>query len=439
MLAEHGVETLVVERDSSPGGLAASERWGGFRFHFGVHPFSTHNALLEGLLKGLLGDEILAQYPKRSLWYRGAFLGTGTAQIGMLKKFGPELFALGWAGYFLSHRLQGRSPQSLAEWSNLTVGPWIHDALIDPLVRKVWGLSSVALAAPERSVFWPRPPSLVSAFSTVLGAILPNRWGVEVNDICYVPKKGWGHLADVMTERLESKGGQVVCSTSVRGLHMDNGRFAGLMLADGSSLEADAVVLTNPLPEWASWLSPIDTVSPASGLHYRHLLMVGLSLKRPVPAMAYHTVDVGDPALPAVSFHSPNAWSPNPATSPELLLESYVAAHEPLWLAPDQEVVRQLLDGCAALGLLNPDDVAEYRVARIPNAAPVHSQGYANIRLGALTMAESIPNLALCGRGLFLHQGPDGGMESGFRAALSTLQALGQRPASFGDPVLTDS
>lgn len=431
MLAEHGVEVTVLERECSPGGLRSPDQWGGFRHHFGVHPFSTKNALLEGLLKSLLGQDLLSQSPVRALFSHGAFVDNSTSMRQLSSLMGLERFAFGMAGYVLSRRLQGRSPTSLAEWSGLTVGPWIHDALLDPLVRKVWGLPGASLAAPDQAVVWPRPPTLQASFSTVLGRALPNRWGVQVGEPCYLPRKGWGHLAELMRQRLEKKGGVVRCETPVRGVHLKDGRFAALVPASGPAIEADAVILTNPMPEWAEWLTPHDSASPASGLHYRHLLLVGVTLKKRVPMMRYHTVDIADPALPAVTAHCPNTWLPAGDSQPQLVLETYLAAHDPLWTAPHEEVVRQMLEGGERLGLWEAGDVDSTHVVRIPNSAPVHGHGYESLRAGAMLLADAVPNIAVCGRGLFLHQGVDGNIEGGFRSALQTLAALGRRPAAF--------
>lgn len=431
MLAEHGVEVVVLERECTPGGLRSPDAWGGFRHHFGLYPFSTRNSLLEGLLKSFLADDLISQRPVRSLFSHARFVDNTTSLRAIASMLGAERFALGMAGFLLSRRLQGRSPASMAEWSGLAVGPWIHEALLDPLIRKIWGLSGGGLAPPEQAVVWPRPKTLQASFSTVLGAILPNRWGVEVGQPCFFPRKGWGYLADLMRHRLEKKGGVVHCDTPVHGVQLSNGRFASILPAHGPAIEADAVIFTNPMPEWAEWLTPNGAASPASGLHYRHLLLVGVTLKSEVPLMRFHTVDIADPTLPAVSAHCPNTWLPAGEAPPQLVLETYLAAHDPLWLAPQEEVVRQMLEGGEKLGLWKASDVVSSHVVRVANSAPVHGHGYENLRAGAMLLADAVPNIAVSGRGLFLHQGVGGNLEGGFRSALQTLVALGLQPAAF--------
>jgi len=153
---------------------------------------------------------------------------------------------------------------------------------------------------------------------------------------------------------------------------------------------------------------------------------VGLALAKPVrPLMDYHTVDITDPALPAVSIHTPGCWDSSLAGENQILLESFVGSLDPLWKSPDDEVVRQMLHGCEALGFFSPNLVKSSKVVRLPKAAPAHTCGGENIRLSALALADTYPNLALCGRALFSHIGVDGNMESGFRAALQTVRALG--------------
>lgn len=58
----------------------------------------------------------------------------------------------------------------------------------------------------------------------------------------YYPAGGSGHFSDVLVDAIEARGGEVRLKTAVRRIMVEEGRAAGIVLADGSVVRAGAVV-----------------------------------------------------------------------------------------------------------------------------------------------------------------------------------------------------
>ena len=58
-LTRLGIETTVLEREPRIGGLCGTHERDGFRFDFGGHRVVTQSPAIDGLVRDLLGDDLL--------------------------------------------------------------------------------------------------------------------------------------------------------------------------------------------------------------------------------------------------------------------------------------------------------------------------------------------------------------------------------------------
>jgi protoporphyrinogen oxidase len=93
-LAERGVETVVVERESRPGGLARSFCYDGFTFDIGPHRFHTYDPAVERFLRATLGSSVREISRSSKLHFRGRFYPWPLHPSLVLLRFPPGI-ALG--------------------------------------------------------------------------------------------------------------------------------------------------------------------------------------------------------------------------------------------------------------------------------------------------------------------------------------------------------
>src|SRR5437867_12042050 len=70
-LARAGAEVTVLEREPRAGGLCGTVERDGFRFDFGGHRFLSRSPALEGLVRDLVGGDLLLRTRSSVVLHRG--------------------------------------------------------------------------------------------------------------------------------------------------------------------------------------------------------------------------------------------------------------------------------------------------------------------------------------------------------------------------------
>src|SRR4029077_18768681 len=70
-LARAGADVTVLEREPRVGGLCGTEERDGFRFDFGGHRFISKSRALEGLVRELVGEDLLLRTRSSAVLHRG--------------------------------------------------------------------------------------------------------------------------------------------------------------------------------------------------------------------------------------------------------------------------------------------------------------------------------------------------------------------------------
>jgi phytoene dehydrogenase-like protein len=102
------------------------------------------------------------------------------------------------------------------------------------------------------------------------------------------PRRGAGTLTDALVRRLEALGGEVCCSTPVRGIEVAGGRVCGVRVSDGESIATSGVIATTS-PAVLLELLPPDTLPGRVERrlsHWRYglgTLKLDYALSAPVP------------------------------------------------------------------------------------------------------------------------------------------------------------
>ena len=252
LLAHEGRKVLVVEQGEGAGGYAHAFQRGPYTFDpaISVFPQGHDHALAASLLKHLGVGDLCRMSPLESN-YRAVY-----PDFELETPFGLDEFIEAhcqlWPGQAASitaffqlcrrlHKEAHELPPQLGlegldeaaqrypvlfRYLKSTVSEALDDHFDDPMLKSV------------ASVSWPYlglPPSRLSlvTFSTVLSVYLEG---------CFYPEGGFQSLADALLAGLERSGGELVLRTRAMRILVEDGRAAGVELADGQVVRCDAVV-----------------------------------------------------------------------------------------------------------------------------------------------------------------------------------------------------
>ena len=232
------------------------------------------------------------------------------------------------------------------------------------------------------------------------------------------PKHGPGQLWEHVADLIEEKGGDIrlgwrVCSlnveTDLQGVDRIVSVEARTTNGDVTTLEGDYFFSTMPVREL---LRAMDAPIPrkiqeiSDGLVYRDFIAVGLLVDRllitePDGSMIKDTwIYIQEPDVLVGRMQVFNNWSPHMVSDPDKVwigLEYFCYDSDPLWNKADAEIKQFAIDEVARIGILNPDQVRDSCVFRVPKTYPAYFGTYDRFD-EVIRYMDRFENLFLIGR-----------------------------------------
>ena len=433
MLSESGSHVLVIERQAQVGGLAKTIEHNGFRFDLGGHRFITGSKALEALVREILGGELLVVERSSKILLEGKFYDYPISVRNALARLGLRTSIRIVAGY-LSEQIRKhftKTPTiSLEDWVVRHFGRTLFDLFFKDYSEKVWGVPCNRIAKQwiARRI---RGLSLGVAIKGAFSRAESRHLRTLANRFLY-PPLGIGQICDSLKARID-KTGQVMTDTRVIGInHADNqiqsvtvkgaggiAEYAGYEFI--SSIPLTLVVqLLNPQP-------PAEILQAAARLRFRDLVVVTVMINRErVTDQTW--MYVPDPAVPFGRIHEPKNWSARmaPDGKTHLVVEYFCFRGDAVWTATDTALAQRTVCELSELGFIEPEEVFDSAVLRIPNAYPLFEVNYLEIQKCIGEYLERFSNLELVGRGgQFEYYNTDHAMESGIAAAKAIVARIG--------------
>ncbi len=203
---------VLAEKNARTGGLCRSIVEGGFTFDHAGHIFFTTDKYVDGLFRGVLGDNFHEQRRESWVYLYGDYQRYPFQ--GNLHGLPPEVIKECLLGVIEASRgrasigLDGPAapPANFLEWSYRTFGAGITDHFMKPYNRKVWGID------PERmSSDWIEGRVLTPTLDEVIeGALRPGRPDMGPNARFGYPLRGGCEMFVAgLADRVRARGGTV--------------------------------------------------------------------------------------------------------------------------------------------------------------------------------------------------------------------------------------
>jgi N,N'-diacetyllegionaminate synthase len=351
-------EVQIIEESDTPGGLAKSFEWGGFKYNdLGPHIWHTPdpglasewkkkfgNLLTEG---SFWGKNVIGEAPGKYVDYPLSRKTLSTFDTETAKKIEEELKSC-------TKEAQVKA-RNFNEYVEALVGPTLTNMFFKEYPEKLWGIPTSEMTsnwAPKRISFTETPEQFHGKQWVGIGT------------------KGSGELIRVITERISDLGGNFSFNSKVTGIET-SGKAISAIIVNGKKRikieEDDRIVSTLPFNYFASLLGIENELS------YRGALLIYASLRKEV-AIA------GDAsflyfAQKSVPFHRLSeqkkfcgiGWPSNQTT-----LVAEIAFNEQEKDHLDIEsLTKQTLAGLSEFGLAKPDEVIETLAIALPRVYPL--------------------------------------------------------------------
>jgi protoporphyrinogen oxidase len=443
VLSESGSNVLVVERQPRVGGLARTIEHHGFRFDLGGHRFITANKQLETLVREILGGELLRVERSSKILLDGKYYDYPITVRNALSGLGLRKSIRIVADY-LTEQLRKpfiKTPTlSLEDWVVRHFGRSLFELFFREYSEKVWGVpcDSIAMEWVARRI---KGLSLGVAIKAAFSRNESQRLRTLANQFLY-PPLGIGQICDSLKARIDQKG-QVMTDTAVIGINHADNRIQSITVKDAGGVQAYAgyefvssipltliVRLLNPQP-------PAAILQAAASLRFRDLIVVTVMINRErVTDQTW--MYIPDPSVAFGRIHEPKNWSTRmaPEGKTHLVVEYFCFKEDAIWTATDTALAQRTVRELGGLGIIEPEEVLDSAVLRVPNAYPLFEVDYIEKQKCIVEYLDRFSNLELVGRGgQFEYYNTDHAMESGIAAA-EAIMARNDGTIAVQTPVL---
>jgi protoporphyrinogen oxidase len=405
-LTKRGEHPVVLESDSVVGGISRTVLRDGWRFDLGGHRFFTKVPEVEALWHEILpaGDFLLRPRMSR-IFYRGKYYDYPLKALNALRNLGLWESILCGFSYLWARVRPPKHQENYEDWLVARFGWRLYRTFFKTYTERVWGVEVSEMPADWAA----QRIKNLDLRKAVINAILPKRNQKEITSLIeefQYPKYGPGMMWEVCAEKVEAAGGTVRLSSRLSQIHVADGRAQSVTYVhDGAEVEMPVshVISTMPMRELVHAIRPAppeEVLAAADGLHYRDYLTVALVVpeSRSFPD---NWIYIHAPEVEVGRIQNYGSWSPYLVKDGHtcLGLEYFVFEGDWLWEMADDGLIALATKELAQLGLVEPGDVENGYVVRVPKAYPYYDFTYqANVQTIRKYLEAEAPNIHPIGR-----------------------------------------
>ncbi|MFC1610536.1 protoporphyrinogen/coproporphyrinogen oxidase [Myxococcota bacterium] len=368
-----GGDCLIIERESTVGGLARTFERHGFLFDCTGHWLHLTDDSIRSLVESLLEDDLLSIERRSEIHLEGQ----RTPYPFQANTFGrpAQLVAECVLGYFRAREAQIRDahppPETFTDFIRQKMGDGIADHFMIPYNTKLWTVHPSEMSHTWCGRFVPVP----TPEEIVRGALEPNaNRALGYNASFLYPRTGGiGRIAKRFSDELRAP---VRCNVNGTGV---NWRSRELSLNDGTTVPYHHLVSTIPLPDLVSMLDdpPETIVSAARALRAASVTYWDVGVLGANPPDSAHWVYFPERDIPF--YRAGSASAAVPALAPPAHRSYYVEVSHPRGVS-SPVTDRDILSGMRRVGLLDDEEPAVLHRSTIDCAYVIMDAAYGRSR-----------------------------------------------------------
>jgi len=447
------LEVTVIEAADRVGGKILTTPFDGRPVDCGADAFLARVPEAVGLCRELgLGDDLVSPAARNAYLFTGG--GLHRFPEGLVLGVPTDLDALAAWGVVSSEGVARAAEdltmpgtpftddESVGSLVRRRLGDEVFEALVAPLLSGVNAgdadALSVAAGAPQFAFALRDQQSLIAGLRAQAAASDPDA------PVFYGLPTGSQTLTDTLAARIRAAGATIVLGTTVArivdttdgapGQAGDDAHRYRLTLADGATIDADAMVLTIPDFAAAPLLAPLEPAVAVdlAAVEYASAIMVTLAVPkgaigRPLDGSGV-LVDRREGRLVTAASWASSKWAHYDRPDTALLRVSAGRHDDPraLGMGDDELLAAMLADLEVIMALTGPP--TEVRITRWMEGLPQFRPGHLDrMRLGAARLAATRPGLVATGAG-HAGLGIPVCIRQGTGAAASVAETLGRGP-----------
>ena len=433
-LSKAGIPSVVLEKDEVVGGISRTVNYKGYHFDIGGHRFFTKVKAVDEMWHEVLANgQFLRRNRLSRIYYNKKFFYYPLRATNALLGLGIWNSALIFLSYLRAQVFPEPKEDTFDQWISNRFGKRLYNIFFKTYTEKVWGIPCDQIMA-EWAAQRIKGLSLLAAVKSALIQKQQTKGDVikTLIDAFDYPKLGPGMMWETVKGIVEERGTEIRLKTGVEKILREEGRVRALeVLVDGKpeTIEGNHFISTMPIRELIQKLeppAPPEVLKAAEALNYRDFLTVALIINKP-ELFPDNWIYIHDADVKVGRIQNFKNWSPEMVPDPEktcLGLEYFCFEGDGLWTMADSDLVELGRTELGMLGLVDPADVTDGSVVRMPKAYPVYDGTYAESLRVVREFLNELPNLQLVGRnGMHKYNNQDHSMLTAMLAVKNILGA----------------
>ena len=430
-LSGTGKNVVIIEAQSSLGGLCKTIRYKGFNFDMGGHRLISKNNELLNKISGLMGDELLVSERVSAIRLNGREFQYPLSAGDILRQTNMKFVTgciVDYVYQSIYKRIKHCPDTSFEDWVINRFGKKLYNAFFRDYTRKLWGI----------------PPDKLSSDWAAERISLLNLWDVFLR-LCglgentprtytrnfFYPKQGIGQIFEFIAEEIKENGGNIILNARFKRLLLEGERVKGVVYdIEGKDevIVCDWVISTIPITDLLCNMNRggggQDVSTAVRSLRYRSLRFLNILIDKPEVGRNTWTY-IPDGKYIMTRIQEPGKRSPHntPDGKTSLILEIPCSSNDEVWEMPDDLLFKRCIDDLLKLGIDVKGKVIDYFYTREKHAYPIYHLDYKHHLKELISFLDSKENILTSGRnGLFRYIFMDRAMELGFEAAAMVVQ-----------------
>ena len=436
-LSKAGLESIVLEKEETVGGISRTVNYRGYYFDIGGHRFFTKIKEVEEMWKEVLGDDFLRRNRLSRIYYNKRFFYYPFRPFNALMGLGIWNSFLILASYLRGKMILSKDEETFEQWVSNRFGRRLFHIFFETYTEKVWGIPCSEIRA-EWAAQRIKGLSLISAVKNAL--IKPEKKRGKKNSVIKTlidefdyPKYGPGMMWQKVADEVRSHGSKVRLGSKVIGILREGETINGVEVQRNGHREmitGTDFISSMPIREAIQILNPPapqHVLDAANALKYRDFLTVALIINK-ADIFPDNWIYIHDENVKVGRIQNFKNWSPFmvPDVNKTCLgLEYFCFEGDDFWRMSDEELIEVAKKELEDLGFVQRGEVEDGAVVRMPKAYPVYDSDYQRSLAVMRNFLEGMKNFHPVGRnGQHKYNNQDHSM---LTAMMATENVLGNK------------
>jgi protoporphyrinogen oxidase len=433
-LCKKGVKSIVLEKDCVVGGISRTVNYKGYLFDIGGHRFFTKVKAVDNMWREVLGNVRFLRRSRLSrIYYNKKFFNYPLKATNALFGLGIVNSFLMLGSYVKAQMFPIKSEKSFEDWICNRFGSRLYTTFFKTYTEKVWGIPCNEISA-DWAAQRIKGLSLISTIKNAILSTATDKGEIikTLIDSFDYPEKGPGQMWEMVAANIQTRGSELKMESGVEKILWETGKVTALEAGSGNRREmicGTDFISSMPMQELIRKMDPAPPVKirrAADQLSYRDFLTVSLIVNK-ADLFQDNWVYIHDSSVKVGRIQNFKNWSPQMVPDQNktcLGLEYFCFEGDGLWTMEDEELVKLATNELGILGLVDPKDVEDGAVVRMPKAYPVYDSHYLDAIKTMREFLDGLSNLHLVGRnGMHKYNNQDHSMLTAMLAVKNILGA----------------